>query len=51
MSDNITNIRTLDNCVNRAVYRIFGIRDGENMACLRDSHHWKVWLKVAGWNV
>ena len=32
-----TNIRTLDNCVNRAVYRIFGMRDGENMACLRDS--------------
>jgi len=32
-----TNIRTLDNSVNRAVYRIFGIRDGENMACLRDS--------------
>ena len=23
--------------VNRAVYRIFGIRDAENMACLRDS--------------
>ena len=32
-----TNIRTLDNCVNRAVYKMFGIRDGENMACLRDS--------------
>jgi len=32
-----TNIRTLDNCVNRAMYRIFGIRDCENMACLRDS--------------
>ena len=33
-----SNIYTqVDNCVNRAVYRIFGIRAGENMACLRDS--------------
>jgi len=32
-----TNIRVLDNCINRAVYRIFGVNDGEDMLFLRNS--------------
>lgn len=32
-----TNIRVLDNCINRAVYRIFGVNDGEDMVFLRNS--------------
>jgi len=30
-----TNIRTLDNCINRALYKIFSGCDGEGMAVLR----------------
>ena len=34
-----TNIRIglLDNCINRAVYRTFGVKDGEDMVFLRNS--------------
>ena len=32
-----TNIRVLDNCINRAVYRIFGVNDVEDMVFLRNS--------------
>jgi len=30
------NIRILDNCINRAVYRIFGVKDDEDMIFLRN---------------
>ena len=32
-----TNIRVLDNCIDRAVYRILGVNDGEDMVFLRNS--------------
>ena len=32
-----TNIRVLDNCINRAVYRIFGVKDGDYMVFLRNT--------------
>ena len=32
-----TNIRVLDNCIDRAVYRIFVVNDGEDMVFLRNS--------------
>jgi len=32
-----TNIHKLDNCINRAVYRIFGVKDGEDMVFSRKS--------------
>jgi len=31
------NIRVLDNCINRAVYRIFGVNDSEDMVFLKNS--------------
>ena len=32
-----TNIRVLDNCINRAMYKIFGVRDAASMLLLRNS--------------
>ena len=32
-----TNIRVLDNCINRAMYKIFGVRDAASMFLLRNS--------------
>jgi len=32
-----TNIRIHDNCINSAVYIIFGVKDGEDMVFLRNS--------------
>ena len=31
-----TNIRALDNCINRAMYKIFGSSDGDGMFMLRN---------------
>jgi len=37
-----TNIRVLDNCINRAVYRIFGVNDSEDNHGIFEELSWSL---------